>query len=178
MEIKTRKQAISDGSKFYFTGRPCKKGHISKRHIGSGCYQCTLEFQKVYRATHSQKWKDKNKRWNDANREEKKAIDKIYRDTHREQRKAQRLSYKIAKRRATPSVANEWDTFVALECKALIKTRYDQTNIEWHIDHMYPLNAKEVCGLHCGDNLQVIPAIMNSEKGNSLCLVERYEFLK
>lgn len=28
---------------YYFTGRPCTKGHVSKRDTSAGCYQCCLE---------------------------------------------------------------------------------------------------------------------------------------
>ena len=41
MEIKTRKQAIADGDNTYFTGKPCKHGHMTYRYVQSGsCYDC------------------------------------------------------------------------------------------------------------------------------------------
>lgn len=41
MEIKTRKQAIADGDNTYFTGKPCKHGHMTYRYTqSSGCYDC------------------------------------------------------------------------------------------------------------------------------------------
>lgn len=41
MEIKTRKQAMTDGENTYFTGKPCKNGHITYRYVQSGtCYDC------------------------------------------------------------------------------------------------------------------------------------------
>ena len=33
MKIKTRAQAIKDGDKLYFTGKPCKHGHVAERFI-------------------------------------------------------------------------------------------------------------------------------------------------
>lgn len=39
---------------------------------------------------------------------------------------------------------------------------------EWHeVDHIVPLVGKIVCGLHCENNLQVIPRQENRKKGNS-----------
>ena len=41
MDIKTRKQAMLDGENTYFTGTPCKNGHITYRYVQSGtCYEC------------------------------------------------------------------------------------------------------------------------------------------
>lgn len=37
-----------------------------------------------------------------------------------------------------------------------------------HVDHIYPLNSKVVCGLHYHLNLRVIPAADNLSKGNKL----------
>jgi len=38
-----RKIAIDKNEEFYFTGKPCKQGHISKRYVkGSICYECSL----------------------------------------------------------------------------------------------------------------------------------------
>ena len=33
--------AINDGKLFYFTGKPCKRGHISERRVNNGdCVKC------------------------------------------------------------------------------------------------------------------------------------------
>ncbi len=41
MQIITRKKALEEGSKFYFTGKPCKRGHISLRGISHrDCITC------------------------------------------------------------------------------------------------------------------------------------------
>lgn len=41
--MKPRAMAIASGEKYYFTGRPCKQGHISKRIVNGGCCQCNKE---------------------------------------------------------------------------------------------------------------------------------------
>lgn len=40
MEIISRQAAIADGRRTYFSGRPCKRGHISEMHVNEGCLQC------------------------------------------------------------------------------------------------------------------------------------------
>lgn len=38
----------------------------------------------------------------------------------------------------------------------------------YQVDHIYPLNGKEICGLHIAENLTIITAKQNQQKGNKL----------
>ena len=54
MKIITRNEAIEKGQNWYFTGRPCKHGHIAKRDvINANCSKCrkirTKEYQQKNR---------------------------------------------------------------------------------------------------------------------------------
>ncbi|CAK0741155.1 conserved hypothetical protein [Gammaproteobacteria bacterium] len=40
------------------------------------------------------------------------------------------------------------------------------TGVQWHVDHIIPLQGKNVSGLHVPENLQVIQGSLNSKKGN------------
>lgn len=63
MEIVTRQEAKSFGLIRYFTGEPCKYGHISERNTCNGiCLVCANEKQKVrWRATYKPKPKKRSK---------------------------------------------------------------------------------------------------------------------
>jgi len=54
-------------------------------------------------------------------------------------------------------------TLVFTQCKILEQ----QTGKKHHVDHIVPLKSKFVCGLHCENNLQILPAEENLRKHNS-----------
>ena len=70
------------------------------------------------------------------------------------------------KLRATPQWLNEENLWLIGEIYELAALRNKLTNIIWHVDHIVPLQGKNVCGLHVPWNLQVIPATENLVKGN------------
>lgn len=89
-------------------------------------------------------------------------------------RKNKRRALKI---NATPRWYGELDEFVMREAAELCRLRELATGLDWHVDHMVPLQAKEACGLHCAANLQVIPARLNVAKKNRMNLTEPFEWM-
>lgn len=65
---------------------------------------------------------------------------------------------------------DELTSLVVKEAHDLRKLRNKCTGIEWHVDHIEPLKGKDVCGLHIWNNLQVIPKIINLQKGATRAL--------
>lgn len=74
---------------------------------------------------------------------------------------------RASKLHATPPWANK---FFISEAYDLARRRTKATGFEWHVDHIFPLKHKLFCGLHVEYNLQVIPAVENLHKGNSIPL--------
>lgn len=85
MNVVPRHAAIAAGLAKYFTGKPCKHGHISERNAGSGtCIACKTEWVlknpekqamslRKHRATHGERIKQRQKQIRDSNIEHYRA---------------------------------------------------------------------------------------------------------
>lgn len=59
MEIISRKEAKAKGLKRYYTGKPCKHGHVSERYIGGPCVSCSEAPRNLNRKNLVDEWGDK-----------------------------------------------------------------------------------------------------------------------
>jgi len=80
MKIISRKEAKERGLKRYFTGKPCKNGHVSERYVGSGCVECYNKYQRDY---HKQ-WLENNSEYSKQHRQDNKERYKEYNKQYRE----------------------------------------------------------------------------------------------
>jgi len=77
VEVKTRKEATLAGESKYFTGVPCKDGHVSERYVkNSTCVECIRtktrsrkEYYRKYRKENKEKYNRKGSEWYHSNRE-------------------------------------------------------------------------------------------------------------
>jgi 5-methylcytosine-specific restriction endonuclease McrA len=80
MNVISRREALSQGLSYYFTGKPCKHGHVSQRRTNSRiCMDC----QRDYESKNREKRREKNRKYRLKN------IDKLkgsYRDYYRKNR--------------------------------------------------------------------------------------------
>ena len=87
-------------------------------------------------------------------------------------RNPEKLAEQSAKRRAKKAQAtpiwfdDEFEKFAIKEAYDIAMKRSKATGIRHDVDHIVPLISSLVCGLHCADNLRVIPSRINKSKGN------------
>ena len=115
MKIISRAEALANGDKWYFTGKPCKNGHIDKRQVSNRtCSACSLAMteswaskNKEYRSQYNHEWHLKNRgrrleyhsAWYRDNKRHKLEYDRRWREENRERRNANQRRYTKQRRR-------------------------------------------------------------------------------
>lgn len=100
--IISRKEAIEKGLKVYFTGKPCKYGHVSERRVNDrGCLECgkehreqKKEYFKEYYQQNKEQIKESRKEYYQQNKEQIKEYGREYRGQNKEKIKEDQREYK------------------------------------------------------------------------------------
>ena len=186
---KTRKEAQEKKSKYYFTGKSCKHGHISPRRTKGECTECLrIEWAKAS-DTRAEYFKEYNKRenvkdskneWYLKNKDKVIAAAKTrpaellreYRNNWKENNKVQVRADTKARRRkhrdATPKWLSRKEKSEIRQVYQIAITMSQTTGEQYVVDHIIPLRSNEVCGLHVPWNLRVITQEENLKKSNKL----------
>jgi len=124
------------------------------------------EYKKEYRKANSGKIKEYLKANSGKIKESQKEYGKDYREANHDKINAHAAKRRSKKLQATPPwLTKEHLSAIRMyytESKALEKA----TGLKHHVDHIVPLQGKNVCGLHVPWNLQVLTASENSAKNN------------
>ena len=76
-EIISREEARERGLKRFFTGEPCKYGHVAERYVSTGaCVECARLNAKRWQDENREKYKDYQREWRKANPEKVKGYRK------------------------------------------------------------------------------------------------------
>ena len=71
MQIISRIDAKAAGLKRFFTGEPCKKGHVSERFLSGSCVQCYKE--RMQKEEHKSKKRESDKKYREGQNKEKRS---------------------------------------------------------------------------------------------------------
>lgn len=185
----TRSEAKATGAKFYFTGEPCKYGHVALRKTKGTCLECLKNEWREGNEKRADYFRSYNQ--SDAGKKAKKAYytrnkdNVIARAQARtdEEKRRYRLTHKAnnpeiykefvnARRRRFRQATPKW---LSAEQKMEIRLKYrlaielsKKTGVRHAVDHIVPLLGETVCGLHVPWNLAVITQEENLKKYNKL----------
>lgn len=165
-KIISRQDAIANGYKRYFTGKPCINGHLEDRYVGNKtCVVCADVNASKAKAKNPKKYIDNAKAWAKRNPEKIYQIHKAKRLANPGQRNAWTANYRSAKAERMPNWLNDGHL---LEIESVYKycAALRAIGLDYHVDHEVPLRGDSVSGLHVPWNMQVLPGRENMSKGN------------
>jgi 5-methylcytosine-specific restriction endonuclease McrA len=139
-----------------------------KDGLQSSCKDCHNILCKKWTTNNSEKISQNGKRWRQENKEYDKFYHQVWARNNPELIANKKARYRARKLKAMP----KWLNNNQLEQIKLIYTECNIINcisgIKHHVDHIIPLQGKEVCGLHVPWNLQILEEVENLSKYNKL----------
>lgn len=151
-----RDTAKENGLATYFTGITCRNGHVADRLVRNyECVECARENSRLPgRMQYIKRYHSQNK---DSIREYKRAWFRALPPEKKARHYALCAGYAERVKRATPKWAD----------MGAITTMYQQAKrLGLEVDHVVPLQGKNVCGLHVENNLQHLTMEANRRKNN------------
>ncbi len=193
----TRAEAKAHGVRFYFTGMPCKHGHVCPRRFDNrGCVDCEVRKAREYHHKNRDRSIARCKKYKLENADKVKVYKKEYRSRNSESISAYGKSYyydNIEKFQeyfkenwedpAFRAQSRERSSIRGRQIRTPISKMHmnkiheiyleaarvtEKTGQAHHVDHIIPLRGVGVCGLHVPWNLQVLLAEENLRKGNRI----------
>jgi hypothetical protein len=181
----TRAEAKSTGAEYYFTGKPCKHGHIALRKTKGSCVECMkLEWkdsnERRKSLPKSEAAKESGRRYYERNKdavksrasarpsEDKQRWKKTHKDANPYYYKTLNSLRKRRHKNATPPWLTDKQKQEIRSLYLIAITMTKTTGEKYVVDHIVPLLNNEVCGLHVPWNLRVITQEDNLKKSNKL----------
>lgn len=173
--IDARIIAKNKGHTRYFTGNPCKHGHIAERLVSSrGCVECArikdvesrprrMEYFKDYHKRNPDKTKAAQDKWRAANVEKRRASDKERRQNpeHKKRRAAHQRA-RSQRQRAAGCELRAVDIDSMLDRQRWKCATCEKKLSDYHVDHIVPIARG---GTGEPGNLQILCPTCNMKKG-------------
>lgn len=138
--------------------------------LDSSCKLCKSRVDKEYRRKNEHKLREYFKEYHLLNRDRKVLIACLWQKENKDKANIHKRHNEIRRSKRIP----RWLSLQELQdIEALYKKAKDMSKvsgIEYHVDHIIPLNGKYVSGLHVLSNLQIISKEDNLSKSNKFMI--------
>lgn len=132
-----------------------RKWHAENRDLAN-------EKRRAWKAANKQRLAEQRHAYYKANTEQYRRHGKLYRARHPDACRAKENARRAAQLQALPRWTNDED-------RAYVRLIYAEArHRRLSVDHIVPLQGKNVCGLHVYWNMQLLPRVENARKGNRL----------
>lgn len=139
-----------------------------KDRLDAYCLVCRKAKNKAYKEKNRERYlaeaRARNAEWKGRNRAKVREADRLYRERTPEKGTARVALRRARKRRAVPVWLTTEDKQYMAFLYRLAREATAVTGYAWHVDHIVPLAGKTVCGLHCPENMRLLPAEENFKK--------------
>lgn len=182
MKARSKKEAKQLGATRYFTGKPCKHGHICDRSYPGGvCLQCNRVRSIRMRKENPERYKEGIRKWRERNWDYYYATQIEWRKKNRERYVSAKLAYKKRNPEQTASdnhsriarMRKAEGKFTKADIKGLLLEQKGRCNfcdadldkVQWHVDHIIPLSKG---GTNWPHNLQILCWRCNTSKADKM----------
>jgi len=114
----------------------------------------------------SEKRKATHKKYYEANKEIRNAKSKAWQQANKDKVNAFAAKRHASKLNRTPSWLTKEDLAEIKDIYSMANRRTQVEGIQYHVDHIIPLQGKNISGLHVPSNMQILRARDNISKGN------------
>lgn len=158
--MKTCKKCLvnKDSSQFY-ADKKAKDG------LFSYCKECQKSYRLAYYNANAEAEKGRFKAYRETNVDATKLRQQKYYANNKSTYNARTRKRQAAKLQRTPAWLTQGDMF-EMECIYKYCSALRSIGLDYEVDHIIPLQGKEVSGLHVPTNLQVIYSAQNRSKHN------------
>ena len=115
-----------------------------------------------------EKVKASNSEYKKKNSEKCKILTKIWKLNNKDKVNSANGKRRANLKNAVPKWLTEDELWMIEQAYEIANLRSKVFGFKWHVDHVIPLQGKDVCGLHTPYNLQVIPWRDNLKKRNKI----------
>lgn len=180
-----KEKVLERSREYYHSNKETVKNTVKASRLKK--YDEYLAYNRAWKAANKDQRAEYNKAWREANKEHIAITSRVWYEANHEKQKAKRKIWRESNKGHESAYAKEWRKKNPHRANAIAAKRranqlkatppwFEKEKVElvykkakeWGmtVDHVIPLQGKDVCGLHCWANLQLLDGKLNSGKNN------------